>query len=39
MQTNYERVKQLVMRYCFEKLQNNQDVLEILDRLQKLEPQ
>jgi tetratricopeptide (TPR) repeat protein len=39
MQTNYNKVKQLMMKYCFEKLKNNQDALKVLDRLQKHEPQ
>jgi tetratricopeptide (TPR) repeat protein len=39
MQTNYDKVKQLMMKYCFEKLQNNQDALKVLERLQKHEPQ
>lgn len=39
MQTNYDKVKQLMMKYSFEKLQNRQDSLAVLDRLQKHEPQ
>jgi len=39
MMANYDKVKQLMMEYCFEKLKNNQDALKVLDRLQKHEPQ
>jgi tetratricopeptide (TPR) repeat protein len=39
MQTHYDTLKQLILKYCFEKLQNNQDALKLLVALQTRQPQ